>query len=113
MKLFRMRHVKQAEEYALAGGQALHLHRIIVDRDRAPRCFVRDVDAGLDIAHLFDQDEARLRKTVKKLGVNVIVVEHGGKPGQHVDLCGGPLKKAIKMCDSEYFNDELSQEFLF
>lgn len=95
MKIFQCREIREAEAYAASGGQALHLHRIIVDRDRAPRCFVREVDAGRDIAHLVDLDEARLIATVKQFGVRVVVVEHRGQSFQHVDLCGGPLRKAI------------------
>lgn len=99
MKSFPCREVEEVKAYAAAGGQALHLHRIIMDRRRAPRCFVREVDVGRDIAHLFDQDEARLRATAKRLGVRVIVVERRGEPGQHIDLCGAPLRKAVALCE--------------
>ncbi|MBU6429915.1 MAG: hypothetical protein KGR26_12955 [Cyanobacteria bacterium REEB65] len=95
MRIFLEREVREAQEYAEAGGQALHLHQIIVNRSTAPRCFVREVDAGNDIAHLFDQNLGRLRDTVRELGVRVVVVERRGEPGQHVDLCAGPLQKAI------------------
>lgn len=98
MKIFRQGEVEEAKQYAMDGGQSLHLHRIIVDRKKAPSCFVRAVDRGEDIAHLFDQDEERLIATVKRLGVKVVVVEHGGTPRQHVDLCSGPLKKAKALC---------------
>lgn len=100
MKSFRQGDVDEAKAYAMAGGQALHLHRIIVDRKRAPRCFVAAVDRGEDIAHLFDQDEVRLIATCRALGVNVIKVEHAGTPRQHIDLCGGPLRKAKAMCET-------------
>ena len=46
MKIFRQRELKEAIAHALEGHQALHLHRIIVNRGAAPKCFVRDVDAG-------------------------------------------------------------------
>lgn len=95
MKVFQEREVAEALAHAAAGGQAIHLHRIIVDRRRAPRCFVQAVDRGEDIAHLFDRDEDRLVATVKRLGVRVVVVGRRGQPGQHVDLCGGPLRKAL------------------
>lgn len=98
MKKFTQWELKEALAHTAAGGQALHLHRIIVDRRKAPKCFVRDVDAGKDIAHLFDQDEKRLRLTAKQLGVRVLVVEHMGTDGQHIDLCGAPLRKAITLC---------------
>lgn len=99
MKHFTVMEVEEAIEHAAAGGQALHTHRIIVDYDKAPRCFVAAVNRGEDIAHLFDQDYFRLVKTVRRLGVRVVVVEREGTPRQHVDLCGGPLRKALAMCD--------------
>jgi hypothetical protein len=37
MKCFQCLEVEEAVAYAAAGGQALHLHRIIVDESRAPR----------------------------------------------------------------------------
>lgn len=100
MKIFQCREVQEAKAHALAGHQALHLHQIIGDWDKAPACFKAAINRGEDIAHLFDQDEMRLVATVKKLGVKVVVVEHPGTPRQHVDLCGGPLKKAIATCDA-------------
>jgi hypothetical protein len=101
MKAFQSRELPEAEAHAANGGQALHLHQIIVDRRKAPRCFVAAVERGEDIAHLFDQDEARLRATVRRLGVKVVVVERRGQPGQHVDLCGGPLRKALAEREKE------------
>lgn len=101
MKTFGVWEVEEAVEYAAAGGQALHLHNIIVDWDKAPSCFVRAVQSGENIAHLFDQDEARLIKTARSLGVNIILVEREGTPNQHIDLCGKPLKKAIALCKSQ------------
>lgn len=101
MRHYTVWQVADAEAYAAAGGQALHTHRIIVDRRRAPRCFVRAVDRGEDIAHLFDQDEARLVATARRLGVRVVVVDRRGLPGQHIDLCGAPLRRALAMCEPE------------
>lgn len=94
-----MRQLAEAEAFAAGGGQALHLHNVIVDRSKAPSCFVRAVDRGEDIAHLFDQDHERLVATAKKLGVRVIQIEYMGQPRQHIDLCGGPLKKALALCE--------------
>ena len=94
-----MREVDEAVAYAAAGGQALHVHNIIVDKTLAPRCFVAAVERGEDITHLFDQDRARLERTVRHLGVRVVVVERAGTPDQHVDLCGVPLRKAKGMCE--------------
>lgn len=101
MKSFECLELPEALAFAAAGGQALHLHQIIVDERKAPRCFVRAVARGEQIAHLFDQDEARLIATARRLGVNVVVVEHRGEEGQHVDLCGGPLRKAMALCRQE------------
>lgn len=55
MKRFDMREIAGAIHHAEAGGQALHLHNVIVNRARAPACFVRAVERGEPIAHLFDQ----------------------------------------------------------
>ena len=101
MKQFGMMAIYEAEAYAAAGGQALHLHNIIVDRRRAPRCFVQAVDRGEQIGHLFDQDKERLKQTARKLGVRVIYIDHEDEPGQHIDLCGGPLRKALALCEEE------------
>lgn len=99
MKTFLTMEINEAYEYAAGGGFALHLHRIIVDPRRAPRCFVDAVDRGEDIAHLFCKDEAALVEMAKKLGVKIVVVENRGTFRQHVDLCGGPLKKAKKLAE--------------
>lgn len=100
MKLFTTFEVEEAVAHAAAGGQALHLHQIIVDRDDAPACFVRAVDRGEPIAHLFDLNRERLIATAKKLGVRVIFVDRGGTDRQHIDLCAGPLRNAYKLLDA-------------
>lgn len=109
MRLFKCREIDEALAYAAAGGQALHVHRIIADYAKAPRCFTREVEAGRDIAHLFDQDFARLYRTAVALGVRVIVVERKGTPRQHIDLCGAPLRRAKSECD----NSEPAEPSLF
>ncbi|WP_406698536.1 hypothetical protein V5E97_06605 [Singulisphaera sp. Ch08] len=101
MRHFTVWDVDEAQDYALAGGQALHTHQIIVDYDKAPACFVRAVEKGEDIAHLFDQDRERLVQTVRSLGVNIVLIERKGQRGQHVDLCGSPLKRALKQCAAD------------
>lgn len=98
MKRFKTMEVEEAVAYAASGGQALHCHRIIPDRNKAPQCFVRAVDRGEEIAHLFDLDTQRLKETAKRLGVRVVFIDKAGTPGQHLDLCGAPLKKAMAMC---------------
>lgn len=97
MKIFKTMEIDEALAHAAEGGQALHLHRIIVDRDAAPICFVRAVDRGEDIAHLFDLDEKRLKQTARELGVKVVVIDRPGTDRQHVDLCGRPLANAKKL----------------
>jgi hypothetical protein len=97
MRIFQQTEIPKAIAYAAKGGQALHLHRIIANKRKAPTCFLKAINRGEDIAHLFDQDEERLRKTAQALGIRVILVERGGTPRQHIDLCGAPLKKAIKL----------------
>lgn len=96
MRVFGFYDVEEAIDYAAAGGFALHLHSVIVNRQTAPKCFVGEVDAGHPIAHLFHQSEPALVKAARDLGVRVIKVERRGRPGQHVDLCRGPMWKAIK-----------------
>lgn len=50
-------------------------------------------------AHLLDANESRLIKTAKRCGVRVIKVSRRGKRGQHIDLCGKPLEKALRECE--------------
>jgi hypothetical protein len=98
VKIFAQHDLKAAYAHAAEGGQALHLHRIVFAR--SPKCFRDAVARGEDIAHLFDQDAARLEATARRLGVRVIKVEHPGTARQHIDLCGGPLAKAKREADA-------------
>jgi len=83
---------RQARDYVLAGGQALHVYDGMPRHfPCAPACFKR----SKTWAHLMDQDEDRLRATAKSLGVKRIVVGEKGTPRQHIDLCGLPLTRAI------------------
>lgn len=84
--------VREAQEYAAKGGQALHVYRALPMK--APAVFKRHKMW----AHLFDLDAERLVKAAKGLGVHVIKVHHEGRRGQHIDLCGAPLRKAEMMC---------------
>jgi hypothetical protein len=86
MKLFKMRELKEAIEYASQGGQALHVHTLNSGHWLFKRYLV--------IGHLFDQDRKRLVYLVGKLGVNVIKIEREGTPKQHIDLCGRPFEIA-------------------
>lgn len=101
VRVFAWREVREAVAYAKAGGQALHLHRVIVNRAKAPHCFVAAVDRGEFIAHLFDQDAVRLRATARKLGVKSIYIHRAGTDAAHVDLCGAPLRRAYALVESE------------
>ncbi len=100
MKRFRCLEIDEAIAHAVGGGQSLHLHKIIVDRRQAPQCFVRAVDRGEDIAHLFDTDDLRLVATARRFGVRVIKIDRPGTDRQHIDLCGAPLRKALSECES-------------
>jgi hypothetical protein len=97
---FAEREVEEALAHAAGGGQALHLHRILPDPMRAPWCFRAAVRRGEYIAHLFDQDVGRLALTARRLGVKIVVVERLGTPAQHVDLCAGPLRRALALCEA-------------
>lgn len=112
MMPFGTMEVEEAVAHAVAGGQALHLHRIIPDRATAPRCFVQAVDRGEPIAHLFDQDRERLITTARMLGVKVIYIDRANTPNQHIDLCGGPLLRLlarIKKVDSGRLADVMAE----
>ncbi len=95
MKRFDWRQLPEALSYAASGEQAIHLHRFLGSSVSAPGCFVRAVRTGGWMAHLFDANEARLVATAKRLGVRVIRVERRGTPKMHIDLCSGPLRKAL------------------
>lgn len=90
--------IKEAEAYAATGGQALHVWDPGPDGwPGAPQVFLQN----RPWAHLFDNDVERLKATCKKLGVRVLAVGREGRRGQHIDLCAGPLRKAMGMCEVE------------
>jgi len=89
MMIFTERQVDEAIEHAERGGQALHLFASVLPS--APACFRRSVQR----AHLIDQNRERLARTARRLGVRRIVIGRDGTPGQHIDLCGKPLKRAL------------------
>jgi hypothetical protein len=99
VKIFQQRELQDAFAHVAAGGQALHLMSGLFAylRRDTPRCF----KGRAQIAHLFDQDRDRLISTARKLGVRVIKVERDGARGQHIDLCGQPLNRAISMAAEE------------
>ena len=91
MKRFEAREIRKAIDYAMQGGQALHIHSI----NRGHPLFRRYPM----IAHLFDQDKQRLIATAHRLGVRVIKVGREGEQQQHIDLCGKPFTKAFESCE--------------
>lgn len=100
MKRFKRREIQEAIQHAGEGGQALHVweptpaERIAL---RPPAVF----KASKLWAHLFDQDAERLVQTARRLGVRAIKLERSGRPGQHIDLCGRPLERAMEECGPE------------
>lgn len=100
MKRFETKQILAAYEHAEGGGQALHVMNAqlaIGGRKGVPSCFHK----SKLVAHLIDYDRDRLEKTARRLGVRVIKVERAGGRGQHIDLCGGPLQRALQECTGE------------
>jgi hypothetical protein len=96
MKLFYHEEAEAAMDFADEGGQALHVWNPNVrEWPEAPTCFKR---SGKEWGHLCDMDIDRLVSTARSLGVVVIAVSRRGLRGQHIDLCGGPLRKAKELC---------------
>lgn len=87
MRLYFMYELVHAYLYAEDGGQALHW--MSRDGEVSPR----------SPAHLIDNDERRLIATARALGVRTVKVERRGAVGQHVDLWGKPLERAIRRCE--------------
>ncbi len=112
IKAFQMMEIEEAYAFAADGGLALHLHNIIVDPRKAPRCFVDAIARGENIAHLFCKDVELLIKTARKVGVKVIVVENKGTKRQHIDLCGAPLRRAEKLAE-EYRKHQQQIDYFF
>ena len=117
LRVFQQKQIRDAQDWAGIGGQALHLMsgRFAYLRDDTPACF-----RGRDqIAHLFDRDRDRLIRTARKLGVRKILVERDDDPvRQHIDLCGKPLERALAMAAEEaakklgaFTNPELGAPF--
>jgi len=96
IRLFGHAEIREAKAHAAAGGQALHVWQPTrVGWPGAPRVFRRAATAGESWAHLYDADIERLIETARRLGVLRVVVHRAGQPGQHVDLCGRPLRRAM------------------
>jgi hypothetical protein len=96
IKLFQHNEAEAAMDFADEGGQALHLWNPDVRGwPEAPTCFKRSCK---EWGHLLDRDIDRLIATARSLGIVVIAVSRRGMRGQHIDLCGGPLRKAKGLC---------------
>lgn len=89
--LFKSKDILKTRNHVRAGGIALHIWRGDWHKPK-PGCFVN----GELWEHLFDQNEERLIATARRLGVQRIHVSNKGKLSQHIDLCKGPLGKAIR-----------------
>jgi hypothetical protein len=77
--------------HAASGGQSLEVwDKSYTYGPRAPRCF-----RGKDFCKLYDQDAERLAATARRLGVNVVKIDRPGQPSQHLDLVGGPMRRAL------------------
>jgi len=89
MKTFTTLQQREAIEYALNGGVALHIFPTGFGRKDMPRCF----KVGNEIGHLFCQSEITLKIIGKKIGIRKICIHHRGTRSQHIDLCARPLEK--------------------
>lgn len=96
--LFDQREHRTAAREALAlaerGGQALHVWDPRTQPGqlaRAPAIF----RGQYPWAHLIDHNFDRLVTTARRLGVRRTVVGREGGRGQHIDLCAGPLRRAV------------------
>lgn len=92
--LFQAREIRQAIAHALDGGVALHVWTPDPGQDwtHAPQVFRKNMSQW---AHLFDQDRARLERTVRSFGVKQVFVHHAGTRRQHADMCATPLARAV------------------
>lgn len=99
MKHFQEKEICEALEFVTAGGQALHIFK--PTRASANKRIPLPFRRTKVWAHLLDLNKQRLVETARKLGVKIIVIDCKGGRGQHVDLCGRPLERAIKECQGE------------
>ena len=99
MKIARFHNILEAIEHSESGGVALHVWKPPRQNGEStwpgydiPGCFKKSESWG----HLLCCSLGQLEKTAKRLGISRVVVSKLGKRGQHVDLCGRPLEKAIE-----------------
>lgn len=85
--------MRGAMECVARGGTALHVYPATPGVYKgAPRCF----EQAKVWAHLLDDDAERLAATARRLGVRRIHVSRRGIKGQHIDMCGKPLERAMR-----------------
>jgi hypothetical protein len=92
MRWFPRRALKAAIAWAAQGEQALHDNQSHI---------VPGTTSPVPCAHLLDQDEQRLQRTARILGVRRVRVMSRGTPNQHVDLWAGPLAAAHELAHEE------------
>lgn len=102
LPLHRFENIREAMDYAEAGGLALHVWQpprrdgeSTWPGERVPRCFRR----SRRWAHLFCRNETRLVDFALSVGVKRLRVGKRGERGQHVDLCGRPLERAVELAE--------------
>lgn len=98
-QVFQTREQDEAIAHALAGGVAVHLHSIVFPN--SPKCFREAVRRGEEIAHVFGQDADELKQVASAMGVKVLFIDKRGTRSQHIDLCGGPLKKLLAIIGAQ------------
>jgi hypothetical protein len=87
----------QALEDAKQGKQALFLHRWIGGANVPP-----PFQGSRLIGKLFDANYERLASTARQLGVRIIKIDRPAQPGQHIDLTGKPLERAMTLASSPF-----------
>lgn len=85
-----------AIRHADADGIALHVWDAAPGAfPDAPECFKHSSRWG----HLMCKDRQKLLSLAYQLGVKCIKVGRDGRSGQHIDLCGQPLQRAIERAE--------------
>jgi len=95
MKLFAQNQAKEAIRAAAEGELALHVWTGADRWPHAPQVFKATPLAG----HLLGQSHLDLVRVAMDLGVHLPAIQNGGTRTQHIDLCGAPLRRAIRMCE--------------
>lgn len=93
-QVFQPAELHEAVAHALAGGIAIHLHKIVFPH--SPLCFRNAIKRGEFIAHVFGQDKGELDQLGRQMGVRVIYIDKADTPRQHLDMCGAPLRRLIE-----------------